>query len=249
MSCPEKYVKFTGQNAAGFMLQNITHEGQYWINKDTAGNECDNNSDCGGLILRDTDENAVMRKINNDFYDNSFTASTQSGSNTWCVKKSLLTQDYSDNPDQIQTVSYGSTICDSQTTTFDTNLGKCVSILDITSDNSTVCDSNTTTFDADSGKCVSIVDVTSDNSTVCDPNTTTFNADSGKCVSIVDITSDNSTVCDLNTTTFDAISGKCVSTIDITSDNSTVCDSNTTTFDADSGKCVSTQQQQACNIM
>ena len=70
-----------------------------------------------------------------------------------------------------------SSVCDPATTMF--HNGKCVSTVDVTTDNASVCDPATTMFH--NGKCVSTVDVTTDNASVCDPYTTMFQ--NGKCVS------------------------------------------------------------------
>tara|TARA_B110000008_G_C16941398_1_gene552605 strand:+ start:1169 stop:1795 length:627 start_codon:yes stop_codon:yes gene_type:complete len=110
----------------------------------------------------------------------------------------------------VETSSHSSTgtlaiACDFSTTKLID--GKCVSSVNITTDNASVCDPYTTEFV--NGKCISSVDITTDNASVCDPDTTEFV--NGKCISSVDITTDNASVCDPDTTEF--VNGKCVSTI------------------------------------
>ena len=58
---------------------------------------------------------------------------------------------------------------------------------------STVC-GRKTEFSVEEGKCVSVVDVTSDNASMCDTPGVEFR--NGKCVSVVDVTSDNASMCD-----------------------------------------------------
>ena len=76
-----------------------------------------------------------------------------------------------------------------------------------------ICDPNSTEYDKRTRRCVSKVDITSDNTdvfddgfqrgkrsvdlaAVCDPNTTEYDEDMKRCVSTVDITSDNEDVFD-----------------------------------------------------
>ena len=82
-----------------------------------------------------------------------------------------------------------SSVCDIGTEFRD---GKCVSTVDVTSDNASMCDTPGVAFR--DGKCVSTIDVTSDNASMCDTPGVEFR--DGKCVSTVDVTSDNASMCD-----------------------------------------------------
>ena len=102
--------------------------------------------------------------------------------------------------------------------------GKCVSTVDVASDNRAMCDAPGIKFE--NGKCVSILDITSDNRAMCDAPGVAF--ENGKCVSTVDVTSDNISMCDAPGIKFEG--GKCVL------DDRAVCDAPGVKFE--NGKCV-----------
>ena len=182
MSCPTDYVEIRRQNDHGFLMNNITHNGEFWLENDVAVSLCDQNINCDGFLQRDHDDMLLMRHGMTE--GTHFTANL-SGNNayTWCVKKAMI----DDLPsDDVLTISSFTSVsnrsqvaCDPNTTEW--RDGKCKSTVDITSDNANVCDTTTTEFR--DGKCVSIVDIASDNANVCDTTTTEFR--DGKCVSTV----------------------------------------------------------------
>ena len=81
-----------------------------------------------------------------------------------------------------------SSVCDTGTAFQD---GKCVSTVDVASDNASVCGTGTAFQD---GKCVSTVDVASDNASVCGTGTAFKD---GKCVSFM--TFNKASVCGTGT--------------------------------------------------